>query len=148
MMLEEGMTPVFQPTTLRSNRAGLKQGSTVFHIHKILNGNFNIKTILKVGKETEAESLSMAIVSKIKGGGSCVLESFGKRPILISLSAIELARRKLIPERLDVAAALDPVVVELDGRDIDSTLMNRIVLLECGVRDPTNLRVKVNIRLR
>ncbi len=54
----------------------------------------------------------------------------------------------MLRERLDVAVAVDPVVVEVDREDIGATMMNRFVLLECAVRDPTNLRVKVDMRLR
>eukprot|EP00955_Chlamydomonas_euryale_P084760 364003-Chlamydomonas_euryale.AAC.8 len=59
-----------------------------------------------------------------------------------------MARRRMVRERLDVAVCVDPVVVEVDREDIGATMMNRLVLLECGVRDPTNLRVKVEMRMR
>lgn len=44
------------------------------------------------------------------------------------MQAIELARRVLLSDRIDVAVALDPVVVEVDREDIGATLMNRLVV--------------------
>ena len=46
----------------------------------------------------------------------------------------------ILRERLDIAVALDPVVVEVDKADVGATMLNRYVLLECAARDPTKLR--------
>ncbi len=46
--------------------------------------------------------------------------------LALMTQAIELARRRLAMDRLDVAVAIDPVVVEVTGKeDVGSTMMNR-----------------------
>jgi len=148
LIKEQGLVPVFQPVLLDKPSFGLTAGSFVFYTQKILAGAFGVPTVLRVSGSTEVTALASAIVSRIKEKQSCVLESFGKVPTVIALKAMALARRKLVAERLDVGVALDPVVVEVDAEDVGTTVMNRFVLLECAVRNPTQLRIEVNIRLR
>ncbi|KAG1676145.1 hypothetical protein FOA52_004985 [Chlamydomonas sp. UWO 241] len=148
MLIEdEGTTPVFQPVLMSTSRNGLSAGTMALYTHKIVNGQFNVSSVMRISSSSRVEFIASAIVARIKERGSVVLESFGKVPAVVSIKAIELARRRMVRERLDVAVAVDPIVVEVDSADIGATLMNRFVLLECGVRDPTNLRVKVEMRL-
>ncbi|GAX85039.1 hypothetical protein CEUSTIGMA_g12459.t1 [Chlamydomonas eustigma] len=148
MMQDMRIVPVFQPSQLREERHGFSAGTMLIHVHMILHGRFNVRHVLKVSTYSIPEAVASAVVARIKEGGLCVLESFGKLPAVVSIQAIELARRRLIQERIDIGVALDPVVVEVDSEDTGATLLNRFVLLECAVRDPTNLRIKVNMRLR
>ncbi len=44
---------------------------------------------------------------------------------------------------------LSSFFTQVQGReDVDTTVMNRFVVLECAVRDPSRLRVKVNMTMR
>jgi hypothetical protein len=48
------------------------------------------------------------------------------------MQAIEVARRRLIQERIDIGVALDPLVVEVDREDMGATLLNRFYQPLCS----------------
>ena len=48
-------------------------------------GQFNIPRVLRVNSDGDVGRIATAIVIRIKEGGSCVIESFGKMPAVISV---------------------------------------------------------------
>eukprot|EP00955_Chlamydomonas_euryale_P084761 364003-Chlamydomonas_euryale.AAC.9 len=51
-------------------------------------GQFNVSTCLRVSSLSRVEYIASAIVARIKERGSCVLESFGKVPAVVSLKVM------------------------------------------------------------
>uniref|UniRef100_A0A7S3QK84 Uncharacterized protein n=1 Tax=Dunaliella tertiolecta TaxID=3047 RepID=A0A7S3QK84_DUNTE len=99
----------------------------------------------KRGDPRQNEAPTRLTQGRLRGGqgGVLCLSSLGPIAAVNSLKGVALARRELHMQGRDVCVVLDAVGVDVDSAREGSTAMNRFMVMECALGDPTR---QLNVR--